>query len=84
MTTRRIIELIIAVVLAMGGTWAAMRVQLQDIDTRERLNSAAAEHAIERVARESTEKIDKIDANVQWLIKEQIETKALLRRAVGQ
>ena len=81
---RWVIGIIVTVALVFSGYSVASIRQLQDVDTRERVNSAAAERAIERVSQDASDKIDKIDQNVQWLIKEQIEMKAWMRRVVEQ
>lgn len=91
MTKQGIIAVIISVLLSLAAAFGATRVQLQDIDTREHINSAAAEKAIERVGAEADrridrleksigERLDKTDVNTQWLIKQQTETTAILRR----
>lgn len=69
----------LTVMLGFSG-WAAANIsKIQDIDTRERLNSGSAENAIERVGAQADERIDKIDDNVQWLIKEFIAFRAEIR-----
>lgn len=77
---RWVIGIAVVLALAFSGYAAATTRQLQDVDTRERVNSAAAERAIERVSKETHDKIDRVNGNVEWLMKEQSETKAILRR----
>lgn len=77
--TQWLIGVAVTLTLAFSG-WAATNIaKIQDIDTRERLNAGSAENAIERVSRQSDDRIDKIDDNVQWLIKEFIAFRAEMR-----
>lgn len=77
---RWVIGIAVVVALSFSGYAATTTRQLQDVDTRERVNSASAERAIERVSKDMDDKINRVDMNLQWLMKEQIETKAILRR----
>lgn len=91
MTRQGVIAIIVSVLLSLAAAFGATRVQLQDIDTREHLNSQSAERAIERVGAAADKRIDKVeenigqrldkvDENIQWLVKQQSETSAILRR----
>lgn len=77
---RWVVGIAVSIALAMSGAALRSAEKLQDVDTRERLNAASAENAIERVSKEASDKIDRVDMNVQWLIKQQVETTAILRR----
>lgn len=67
------------VVSALVG-WGAATARVQDIDTREREHAETAQRDIQRVSRDVSEMIAKIDTNLQWLIKEFIEVRAEVRR----
>jgi type II secretory pathway pseudopilin PulG len=91
MTTKEIIVIIFTILSSLGVSWAQTSVRLQDVDTRERINAQSAERAIERVSKEASDrvvaaenevsvKLDKIDKDVQWLIKEISQTSAVVNR----
>lgn len=80
MTTKDIVVIILTILGSMAASYAQTRVTLQDVDTRERINSAAAERAIERVAKEATDHVERVDQNVQWLIKEMVQISASVKR----
>jgi len=80
--TQWVLGIVLTLTLSFSG-WAAVNIaKIENIDTREKLNSASAEHAIERVSKENTDRMDKIDTNVQWLIKEFIEFRAEIRTRI--
>jgi hypothetical protein len=85
-----ILSILIAFVVSIAGAYAMTAVQLTKVDTREQTRAEETERAIERVSRDSDaridrevkatkETLDKLDENVQWLVKQQIETRALIR-----
>ena len=85
-----ILQILIALVVSIASAYAMTRVQVERIDTREQTRAEETERAIERISSQNDQRIDremkatketleKIDSNVQWLIKQQIETRALIR-----
>lgn len=86
-----VIAVIVSVLLSLAAAYGATRVQVQDIDTREKLNSTSAERAVERVAAENEkrsdkmerkidERMDKFDDKLDILLQNQAETAAVIRR----
>lgn len=86
-----ILQILIALVVSIAGAYGMTSIKIATVETREQTHHAEAERAIERVKsdadkeaarieKQTTEKLDKIDENVQWLIKQQIETRAYIRQ----
>lgn len=86
-----LLQILIALVVSIAGAYGMTSIQVATIDTREQTRAAETERAIERVSKmaddrvnreikQVDEKLNKIDENVQWLIKQQIETRALVNR----
>lgn len=91
-TMRRevILQILIALVVSIASAYAMTSIRVAVIDTREQTRAEETERAIERVSgdadrridremKATTDRLEKIDANIQWLIKQQIETRALIR-----
>lgn len=85
-----ILQILIAFVVAIASAYAMTAVQITKVDVREQTRAEETERAIERVSRDSDaridrevkatkETLDKLDTNIQWLIKQQIETRTLIR-----
>lgn len=88
-----LLQILIALVISIGGAYAMNSVQLARVEERQQRFMSEAENAIERVkydadaridreAKAANDKLDKIDQNVQWLIKQQVETRALINRRI--
>jgi ABC-type Zn uptake system ZnuABC Zn-binding protein ZnuA len=86
-----ILQIIIALVVSIAGAYGVTAIKIATIEARQQGHASQMERAIEfvkttnekditRIEQQTTDKLDKIDANVQWLIKEQIETRAYIRR----
>lgn len=89
-----ILQILIALVVSIGGAYAMNSVQVARVDERQQQFMGEAERAIERVkydtearidreAEAVSDKLEKIDQNVQWLIKQQVETRALINRKLN-
>lgn len=85
-----VLQMLIALVVSIASAYAMTSIQVAVIDTREQTRAEETERAIERISGDADRRIDremkstndrleKIDANIQWLIKQQIETRALIR-----
>lgn len=75
MTQKWILGIFAAILVSAGMSFGGAMLQIERVDTREQAHSEETDRALERVVA----MIEKVDTNLQWLIKEFVEVRAAVR-----